>query len=130
VGKSSRRKPVLLVASILLTLNAPITAPATHIPSGSGASEARNIYLNHCAACHGESGKGDGPQASAFKTRVHSFADCDWMSMRSDATLFLIIQQGSGAVGLPPAMPGFSGKLDDLQTIDLIRFIRNICQSQ
>ncbi len=27
-------------------------------------------YLNHCAVCHGESGKGDGPLAAQLKTTV------------------------------------------------------------
>jgi mono/diheme cytochrome c family protein len=119
---------MLLAASVLLMLDAG-TTPAGPGVSANGAPNARDLYMTDCAECHGSLGKGDGPRARDLKTEIHSFADCDWMSMRSDATLFLVIQQGSGAVGLPPEMPGFSSKLDDTRISDLIAYIRSTCQS-
>jgi len=32
------------------------------------------IFRNHCAACHGASGNGDGPAAAALKTKVPQLA--------------------------------------------------------
>ncbi len=38
--------------------------PITHTSAASG----EEMYLSYCAACHGTSGKGDGPAASELKT--------------------------------------------------------------
>ena len=38
--------------------------PIQHTSAASG----EEMYLSYCAACHGTSGKGDGPAASEFKT--------------------------------------------------------------
>ena len=47
-------------------------APGGQRADGRSPSEAiesgRDTYLFHCAACHGPSGKGDGPVVSALKT--------------------------------------------------------------
>ena len=83
--------------------------------------------MTDCADCHGRSGKGDGPRAAHLKTHISSFADCDWMSMRSDAVLFLLIKNGTGVIGLPGKMPAFGGKLDDKQITDLIGYVRSFC---
>jgi mono/diheme cytochrome c family protein len=93
----------------------------------SNASGARSLYMEHCAQCHGSSGKGDGAQAAHLNTRIRSFANCDWMAMRSDATLFLLIKDGSGAIGLLPEMPPFDGRLDDKQITELIGYVRSFC---
>jgi len=36
-------------------------------PTGSNLSAAKDVYMEECAQCHGEHGKGDGPEA-----RTHS----------------------------------------------------------
>jgi len=38
--------------------------PITHTSAASG----EEMYMSYCAACHGKTGKGDGPAASALKT--------------------------------------------------------------
>ena len=38
--------------------------PARYTSPASG----KEMYINHCAACHGENAKGDGPAATALKT--------------------------------------------------------------
>jgi mono/diheme cytochrome c family protein len=72
---------------------------------------ASQIYSTQCARCHGTLGLANDPDARALHHRPHSFADCDWMSLMSDATLYLIISQGGAAIGLSSEMPAFNGKL-------------------
>ena len=45
----------------------------------------KSIYLNHCAACHGESGKGNGPVAKQLKSAV---SDLTILSKGNPAGMF------------------------------------------
>jgi len=125
--KVSARLKYVLLAAIMLALRFPVRAAASDVTPSMDASSAESLYASHCAQCHGRSGKGDGPRAARLKTHIHSFADCDWMAMRSDATLFLIITKGRGAIGLPPEMPSFDGSLDSRQITELIGYVRRFC---
>jgi cytochrome c oxidase cbb3-type subunit 2 len=69
--------------------------------------EAKSIYKQHCASCHGE--KREGTMGPALKG-----------SAKSDAELFKIISQGVVANG----MPAFSGSLDDQKTWKLVTYIK------
>jgi mono/diheme cytochrome c family protein len=59
----SHSKPLALGLAFIVQLSlgcGPQEAPA---PTGE------ILYLRHCASCHGESGKGDGPVAASLRTR-------------------------------------------------------------
>jgi mono/diheme cytochrome c family protein len=49
----------LTVAAALLALG----CSSRYVEEPSG----REVYLRHCASCHGEAGKGDGPVAASLK---------------------------------------------------------------
>ena len=62
---------ILLTLSALALAQAPAQAaptvkhvPITNAPSNSGVE----MFKSYCAVCHGVTGKGDGPAASAMKT--------------------------------------------------------------
>jgi hypothetical protein len=44
------------------------------------------MYASYCADCHGKSGSGDRPRAICLRHRLHTFGDCDWMTMMSRAS--------------------------------------------
>ena len=46
------------------------TPPPTQDQGTSIPLDGGKIFRNHCAACHGASGNGDGPAAPALKTKV------------------------------------------------------------
>ena len=92
------------------------------VPSGN------QLYLEQCACCHGSGGLGDGPTARASNLQLHSFKDCDWMNLMSDATLYLIISDGASAAGFQSGMPQFKGNLTHDQIVDLITYIRHFCE--
>ena len=64
---------VLLAAIVLLLIVAVATAqekvvqPKQTTTTEKNSTSGRELYLAHCAVCHGVGGKGDGPAASAFK---------------------------------------------------------------
>ena len=119
---------VLLTFAPGSTFNHAMNSAQVRIAGFSPGPSGRDLYLKYCTRCHGKSGKGDGPQMAGLSFRPHSFADCGWMEMRSDAILFLLIKDGSGVIGLPPAMHGFGDRLDTDQIASLVRYVRSFCR--
>ncbi len=79
-----------------------------------------------CSACHGESGKGDGPAAVALNPKPRNYTDCAVMGAKSDAELFKVIKEGGPAVGLSPLMVAWGSQLSDKEIWDILAFIRSI----
>ena len=79
-----------------------------------------------CSACHGDSGKGDGPAAIALNPKPRNYTDCAVMSKKSDGELFKVIKEGGPAVGLSPLMAPFGSQLNDKEVWDVVAFIRSI----
>jgi mono/diheme cytochrome c family protein len=79
-----------------------------------------------CSACHGDSGKGDGPAAFALNPKPRNYTDCAVMSKKSDAELFKVIKEGGPAVGLSPLMAPFGSQLNDKEVWNVVAFIRSI----
>ncbi len=47
-------------------------------PFGAGAEQlarGKGVYTLHCAECHGQAGKGDGPRAESFQAKMPDFSD-------------------------------------------------------
>jgi len=57
----------LLIFGLLSSLPASVRAQ-TASPANQGVQTAKELFLAHCASCHGPSAKGDGPAARALKT--------------------------------------------------------------
>src|SRR6185436_4441984 len=61
-------------------------------------------YRRSCAACHGQLGRGDGPQGPMLQAR--DLSDPTWQASVSDAQIAETITKGRGRMppaGLPPA---------------------------
>ncbi|MEO8601358.1 MAG: c-type cytochrome [bacterium] len=69
--KCSRLHRRLLQATILFALMVAHNALA----ASSGRLDGHALYLHQCAACHGDSGHGDGPEATLFVTRPSNLRD-------------------------------------------------------
>jgi mono/diheme cytochrome c family protein len=70
------------------------------------------LYQENCASCHGNSGKGDGPQASSLTTPVGDYTDQARMAVKSSTELFEAISKG-----VPPDMPGFESAGEGTQQL-------------
>ena len=92
------------------------------------AKKGKEKYMENlrCSACHGESGKGDGPAAVALNPKPRNYTDCAVMGKKSDAELFKVIKEGGPAVGLSPLMVAWGTQLSDKEIWDIIAFIRSI----
>src|SRR5215217_5053218 len=57
----------------------------------------RAIYKVNCVACHGESGKGDGPGAGVLKPPPRDHTDATYMDTLTDKNIADVIKMG-GAI--------------------------------
>jgi putative copper resistance protein D len=91
---------------------APVVYAAPSIARGA------TLYAEHCTACHGAEGRGDGPGAQALATKPSDLT-AGHLFAHSSGDLFWWISRGRG-----DAMPGFAEAMDDGQRWDVINFIR------
>jgi mono/diheme cytochrome c family protein len=86
----------------------------------------RALYKANCIACHGESGKGDGPGAGVLKPPPRDHTDQAYMSALSDKDIGDIIRMGGAIKGKPlmPSNPQING--DDLAA--LVAYVRSLSQ--
>lgn len=105
--------------------------PATYMAPIEGAT----MYQAYCAACHGASGKGDGPVASALKSPA---TDLTKMTLNNQGVfpslaVLITLRQGTGAHGTPD-MPVWGnifrqswGDTDlNVRTYSLTRYLESI----
>jgi mono/diheme cytochrome c family protein/uncharacterized membrane protein len=88
-------------------------------PDERSLAAGKSIYLENCAACHGETGRGDGPAGLRLvprpaDLRVHMAAG------HTDGQLFYWVSYGVQGTG----MPAWKDQLTEQQRWDAINFIR------
>ncbi len=75
------------------------------------------LYAKNCAACHGESGAGDGPAAGTSLETPVSFGDAAWL--RSGDIWYAKIRRG----GMGTDMPNFGTLFTVEETRDLVDYL-------
>lgn len=119
-----------IVTLALATALGGCSSPASEPPKGGqGSSEpARALYLQQCAACHGESGKGETWRAKTFLIKPGDLTDRAHMQTLTDRYLFDIIKHGGANFG-KPGMPGVGFTLTDQQVLELVSYVRTLSTS-
>jgi mono/diheme cytochrome c family protein len=84
----------------------------------------KSLYQANCTACHGESGKGDGPGAGVLKPPPRDHTDYAYMSALTDKEIADVIRMGGAIKGRPlmPSHPAITGA--DLDS--LVAYIRTL----
>ncbi|HXM96965.1 MAG TPA: c-type cytochrome [Candidatus Dormibacteraeota bacterium] len=122
---------VLIPLSIFLTLQprGPWVVPEAEksrknplVPSSASPEEIKPVYLEDCAKCHGETGKGDGSKAAQYRPAPTDFTDAARLGARTDGELFYKISEGRRP------MPGFKGRLTEDQRWRLVLLIRSFAR--
>jgi mono/diheme cytochrome c family protein len=91
-------------------------------PSQADLPGARKLYLDKCAECHGDSGKGDGSQARMYDPKPMNFTNAAHMSTMTDGELFYKISEGHRP------MPAFKKRYTEEQRWQLVLFLRWLAQ--
>ena len=88
----------------------------------------RAIYKTNCVACHGDTGKGDGPGAGVLKPPPRDHTDAAYMNTLSDKEIGDIIKMGGAIRGKPlmPSHPQFNP--DDLAAV--VAYVRSLSEGQ
>jgi len=136
---SFRLRKLLFAALLLLTFglviywltqeNKPWIVPAEYKslknplpPSESNFTAARQIYAHECAQCHGDSGKGDGPEASTHYPLPADLTNAKRMAGIADGEIFYQISEGRRP------MPSFKNRLTEDQRWQLVLLVRSFSQ--
>src|SRR5207302_5145997 len=88
-------------------------------PSDSTLKAARGIYMHECAQCHGEHGKGDGPEAMMHDPPPSDITDTRHMNTVTDGEIFYQISEGR------KPMPSFKKRLTEDQRWGLVLLVRS-----
>ncbi len=106
--------------------NAPAATASAPNVTPAMLERGREIYKANCVACHGETGKGDGPGAGVLKPPPRDHTDRAYMSTLSDKEVGDIIRMGGAIKGKPlmPSHPQISG--NDLASI--VAYVRSLSE--
>lgn len=114
------------LSALLLSLGIVLLGTA-FIAHAADPAEGKKVYVQYCATCHGESGKGDGPASAALNPKPRNHTDKEYMSKLSDEDMMKVIKEGGASVGKSPIMPPWGPTLKDDQVKDVIAYIRTLC---
>lgn len=91
-------------------------------PSESNLKTAQQIYADQCAQCHGDRGKGDGPEARSHYPLPADLTDPKLLANAPDGEIFYQITEGRRP------MPPFKRRLTEHQRWQLVLLVRSFSQ--
>jgi mono/diheme cytochrome c family protein len=115
----ARKVPAYWKRSLVMSIALVVAAESGAIAAQSAADQ----YAEKCAACHGDSGKGDGPAGQAMTPPPAPFSTA--LKGRSDSWIATVITKGGPAVGMTAAMPPHPTLSSD-QVKALVQYIKGL----
>lgn len=88
-------------------------------PSAQALDAARGIYKENCAQCHGDTGKGDGPEAARHYPSPADLTNAKRMNVVTDGEIFYQISEGRRP------MPSFKSRMTEEQRWQLVLLVRS-----
>ena len=91
--------------------------------SVSNVMRGAHLYAQHCAACHGTDGRGEGPLAATLAHWPPTFAGA-LLARRLDGELFWRVRHGMHDERGAPTMPGFAATLGPQDTWAVLDYLK------
>lgn len=92
------------------------------MPTESNLNAAKQIYFDECAQCHGNTGKGDGPEARSHYPLPADLTDPKPLANVTDGEIFYQISEGRRP------MPSFKNRLTQGERWQLVLLVRSFSQ--
>jgi len=89
-------------------------------------AEAKELYADACASCHGENGKGQN-SGTGVTVELPDFTWCAFNSDESDRDWGLVVAEGGPAGGRSEQMPSFRNVLTEEQIKLVVAYLRTFC---
>ena len=86
--------------------------------------EAKQLFEQTCAICHGTGGKGDGPTSQSLDPKPADLTVV--VKDKSDAYLMKLITEGGPSVGKSPLMPAYKGIMSEKQIESVVQYVRRL----
>lgn len=117
-------KRAVVGGAVLSSLLASAFLASAQVKGDPKAGKAKYDIL--CVACHGATGKGDGPAAVTLTPKPQNHTDGKYMNTLTDKYLFDFVKGGGVSVGKSPLMPPWGGQLTDQDIWDMLTYIRSL----
>ncbi len=116
LNQDSTQSSVASIATPNSTMAIPMTAEAI--------TKGKSIYATSCSACHGSSGKGDGPAAASLNPKPRDHTNGAYMDKLTNDHIFKVIRYGGSMFGYPtmPAQPNLS----DDEIKEVVAYVRTL----
>jgi high-affinity iron transporter len=98
-----------------------LTVPSDRLASSAARERGRDLFLQHCALCHGEDGNGHGVRREGFNSPPRDFTDPAWRQQTSPRGVYVAIREGVRGT----AMPSWKA-LDPDDTWDLVAYVLSL----
>lgn len=122
---------VMVLGVVLLTVRAVMTTPpqaeAVGLTYQEQVAAGQELYVEHCAECHGEEGEGglvEGVEGLEG-TYLEALNSEDFLYTRTDETIFLVTEYGQPNLGMPAFGLAFGGPLSTQQMDAMVTFVRS-----
>ena len=117
----------LLITGLgIFSLTSPLPVTIEQInpipPNSQSAAAGQAVFTLHCATCHGETGKGDGPLGVVLNPRPADLSQHAIPGVHTDSQLYEWITNGFPG----SAMPAWKSRLSDTDRWHLVNFIRTL----
>ncbi len=102
----------------------PPEVPEARLASDGARQRGREIFLEHCALCHGEEANGLGARRN-LSSRPQDFTDPSWPQRTTPQEIYLVIRDGRRGT----AMASWKD-LGERQTWDLVAYLLSVARPQ
>lgn len=88
-------------------------------------AKAKSNFVENCAQCHGETGKGDGPMSGMLPQKPADLSDSKMVGEMTDGQMYWYITKG-----YKPIMPPFENKLTEDERWGLVHLLRQLSNTK